>query len=231
MFITAIIVIVSGCTAGKEAQDNPALPDQQPAVETGSSTTPANTDNTDANDTPSTLPAPLEPAAGEPSTEGSAGGNLNVTTGETVEIDTMIEGMSEKVQVTEYTLTPYNIFYQMRTLMGEPTVKNGQVIYSSTIGMIALEIQENKSLDDAVSTAQAKFKDGYKANTQMDISSDVNGHSGMLQYYEKDGSSHGYKVYDINGDALIIYFSYKFEAADGMAAIFNEFETSIQHVK
>jgi hypothetical protein len=223
----ALTMLISGCTAApSEEQANPGAVEQPADPGTEEETNGAE---------PSGEEAPAEGEADEPAQEtgegGPAGDSLSVIKGETKEIDTMIEGMTEKVEVTEFTLMPYDIRYQLRSRFGEPKMENGQAVYTDTMGTIALEVKPGVSLEDAVSQAQANYADGYEAGEPMDIAADVNSFPGVMQYFHKGNEAYGYKVYDIGGNALVITFSYPLEAGDGMAAVLHELETSIAPAK
>jgi hypothetical protein len=127
-------------------------------------------------ETPTEKPAE-EPATEQPAEEPKT---LGVETGAAVEIETMIEGLSEKVNVTEYTLTP------------------------------------------------ALFQDGYEAAEPIDVPADAYPYAGKLQGFQKDGYFHGYHVFDVNGNALVIYHSYPYDAGDGMGAVMHEFMKSLK---
>lgn len=220
MTAAALAMLISGCNAAPaEEPENPDVA-EQPADQSGE-------DNTGAQPPEEEAPQEDENSAEEP----SAGESLSVVKGETKEIDTMIEGMTEKVEVTEFTLMPYDISYQLRSRFGEPVIEDGQAVYTDTMGTIALEVQPGVALEYAAATAQAKFADGYEPGVQTEIPAEVNSFPGVMQYFHKDGKAYGYKVYEINGNALVITYSYPVEAGDGMAAVFNELETSITQAK
>src|SRR5690606_30870397 len=86
---------------------------------------------------------------------------LGVETDGTSEIEFEIEGMKEKVTVVNYTLTPYNIQYQLRDLLKAPTVENGQVVHKAQMGnneaIVSLEIMPGATLEEAVAEAQKAF--------------------------------------------------------------------------
>jgi|GEM_PF-3001820 len=224
MLAAALAAVVSGCSS-TVTNENPGA---EPPAGTGTET-PAETP------TPSEQPgdAPAEEPA-EPVEEPTAG-DVSVETGAAVEIETMIEGMTEKVEVTEYTLMPHDIHYQLRTAMGEPTVEDGKVVYRSQMGddvaTIAIEVQEGVSLGNAVAEVMKQYKGGFEAQEPMDISTEINTYPGKLQSFQKDNYFHGYKVFDIDGDAFVITYSYPVEAGDGMAAVFAEMLKSIKKAK
>lgn len=221
--LAVLTLAVAGCSTSGTGEEPNEAPNQGEVQEPAT-----------ADPTPSEEPGeePAEEPAEEPSAE-TPSQELGVETGATVEIETTIEGMAENVEVTEYTIAPYGIQYQLRTLMGEPAVENGQVVYKTQMGddvaTVAIEVQEGVSLNDAAAAAQAMFADGYEAGDEpRTIGTDLNGFAGIAQGYTKDGYYHGYHVFEVDGKAVVIYRSYPFDAGDGMGAVMHEMTKSLK---
>jgi len=211
----AMALTAAGCSGAAE----------QPAQETPSQETPAEQQPTEQQ------PAEQQPEAEQPAEE-QAETQLGVETGAATTIDTEVEGMAEQVNVTEYTLTPYNIQFVLRTDMGEPTVEDGKVVYKTQMGddlaTIAFEVKEGMAMADAVAEAQQAYADGYEAQELADIGTDLNGYPGNIQGFQKGDYFYGFHVFDVNGNALVIHHSYPAEAGDGMGAVMHEMLKSIQ---
>ncbi|WP_309121929.1 hypothetical protein [Paenibacillus sp.] len=219
--LAALAIAVVGCGAADEGNSDPkdgGAASEQPAPET-----PAESPEAPAGETPTEQPA--EPAE-QPAKE------LGVKTGETVEIESEIEGMKETVKVVEYTLTPYNISYVLRDLLSAPKVENGQVVHTAKMGdytaSVWLEVKEGMSLDQAVEEVRKSYADGYEASDPADIGTELNGYVGMVQGYQKDEQFHGFHVFDLNGDAVVIHHTYPYEAGDGMGAIMSDMLKSLK---
>ncbi|HZG76080.1 MAG TPA: hypothetical protein VEZ72_09490 [Paenibacillus sp.] len=211
--LAALAIMVAGCGAAADEgnSDQAASPPTQ--------------------ETPAEQPAetpteePAEPAE-EPAKE------LGVETGETVEIDTQIEGNAEKVKVVQYTLTPYNIGYVLRDLLSAPKVENGQVVHTAEMGdhtaSVKLEVKEGLTFEQAVEEARSAYADGYEAADPADIGTELNGYKGMVQGFQKDEQFHGFHVFDVDGLPIVIHHTYPSEAGDGMGAILLELLKSLK---
>jgi hypothetical protein len=214
--LAALAIMVAGCGAatneGNSDQGNGAA--EQPTQETPAEQ-PA--------ETPTEEPA--EPAE-EPTKE------LGVETGDTVEIDTQIEGNAEKVKVVQYTLTPYNIGYVLRDLLSAPKVENGQVVHTAKMGdytaSVKLEVKEGMTFEQAVEEARKAYADGYEAADPADIGTELNGYKGMVQGFQKDEQFHGFHVFDVDGLQIVIHHTYPYDAGDGMGAIMHELLKSLK---
>ncbi|TLS50973.1 hypothetical protein FE782_18180 [Paenibacillus antri] len=216
--LAALAIAVAGCGAADEGnsdQQDGGAASEQPAQET-----PAEQPEAPAGETPTEEPAE------EPAKE------LGVETGETVEIESEIEGTKEMVTVVEYTLTPYNIGYVLRDLLSAPKVENGQVVHTAKMGdytaSVRLEVKEGMSLDQAVEEARKSYADGYEASDPADIGTELNGYVGMVQGYQKDEQFHGFHVFDMDGDAVVIHHTYPYDAGDGMGAIMHDMLKSLK---
>jgi len=212
--VAVLTIVLAGCA---DANEEGAGNAEQPPVQE----TPAEQEPQPAEE------APTEETPGEAASE-----PLGVETGASKEIDTEIEGMAHQVNVTEYTLTPYGIRYELRTDMGEPTVENGQVVYTTQMGddvaKITLEVKTDATLEEAAAEAQQAFADGYEANPLEDIGTDLNSYAGKVQGFQKDGYFFGFHVFDVDGSIVVIHHSYPAEAGDGMGPVTYELLKSLK---
>ncbi|HZG85729.1 hypothetical protein [Paenibacillus sp.] len=214
----ALALTAAGCSGAADGEEPGAS--EQPSQESPSQETPSQES-----------PTEQTPEAEQPAEEQSEAA-LGVEKGASKTIDTEIEGMSEQVNVTEYTLTPYNIQFVLRTDMGEPTVEDGKVVYKTQMGddvaTISFEVKEGMTMDDAVAEAQQAYADGYEAQEPADIGTDLNGYSGKIQGFQKEDYFYGFHVFSVNDNALVIHHSYPAEAGDGMGAVMHEMLQSIR---
>jgi len=176
-------------------------------------------------------------SAGEGGAEGGvsilpAPGPILVELGETLEIDTEIEGSTETVTVVEYTLQPYGIKFVLRDLMGAPAVEGDQVVFRAPMGeheaTVAVGVRDGVTLDEAFAEAAALYADGYEANEPETLEAGRYPYPGKSQHFRKDGYYYGFDVIDVDGRMLVIHHSYPFDAGDGMGAVLHEMLTSIK---
>jgi len=216
--LAALAIAAAGCGAASEedhsGHEDEGAVSEQPAEET-----------------PAEEPAKEEPAQEKPAQEEPAK-TLGVETGDTIEIESQIEGMSEKVKVVQYTLTPYGIQYVLRDLLSAPAVENGQVVHTALMGdmtaTVKLEVREGMTLDEAVAEAQKAYADGYEAAELADIGTELNSYPGKVQGFQKDEQFHGFHVFEVNGNAVVIHHSYPYDAGDGMGAILHDMLKSLK---
>jgi hypothetical protein len=247
-FAIAIIlaVMITGCSAtntGDEAANNQGTIDtpttEQPVVsEEESTVTQSNTDSTDTNidsesaETDVAVEDAVEPA------EVALGSliplaDLTMSQGDIIRITTMIEGMEEEVDVTQYRLEPFGISYVMRTDMGEPNVEAKQITYATQIGddvaSVSLYVIADMSLDE-VAGAMKDWFDQHQVNITapvQDIVNEATSYPGKLQYGQKSLAFVGYEAYQIDDVVLLTLNRYPFEAADGMSAVIHELVSSL----
>jgi hypothetical protein len=240
------IVIFTGCSGTNtvdESANNQGTIDtpttEQPVVSEGESTeTSSNTDSTDTNienesdETESSAEDAVEPAEVALGSMIPLAG-LTISQGDIIKITTMIEGMEEEVDVTQYRLEPFGINYVMRTDMGEPNVEANQVTYATQIGddvaSVSLFVIADMSLDEVAGTMQNWF-DHQQVNITAPVQNIVNeatSYPGKLQYGQKSLAFVGYEAYQVEDVVLLTLNRYPFEAGDGMSAVIHELVSSL----
>lgn len=130
----------------------------------------------------------------------------------------MIEGMAEEVTVTNYTLEPYGIQYQIEEFLGNYTVDDQTVRHYSDAdnAWVTLEVIEDANLDDAVSDIQSEYGDDFNYTEEpADTSQDENPYEGIRQHFSDPPQ--GYYAYQIGENVLVIQYEYVIEAGYGMA--------------
>lgn len=151
-------------------------------------------------------------------------------TGSTETVMREIEGMEEGVDVINYEITPYNISYQLDESFGAPVQNANQFMYKdlNDIAQISLEILEQTSLDEAVSSLQEQFEsEGYDEKGVLeDTPLEENGLQGKMQSYYDPVK--GFYVYEMEEHVFAIKYEYPVEAADGMGPLMYSLRKSLQ---
>ncbi|MFD1362624.1 hypothetical protein [Lentibacillus salinarum] len=143
---------------------------------------------------------------------------LSVTEQGTETRNLMIEGMAEEVMVTNYTLEPYGIQYQIEEILGNYTVDDQVVRHYSDAdnAWVTLEVMEDANLDNAVSNIQSEYSGDFNyTEDPADTSQDENPYQGIRQHFSDPPQ--GYYAYQIGENVLVIQYEYVIEAGDGMA--------------
>lgn len=158
--------------------------------------------------------------------------DLAVEIGDVKEIETQIEGMTEKVNVVEYVLQPYGIGFSLRDAMGEPSVEDGQAVFRTQMGddvaTVAVGVMEGVTVEEAAAEAEKQYAQGYEGGERQTLNPDLYPYPGIAQHYTKDGYYYGFDVVDLEGRVLVIHHSYPFDAGDGMGAVMHEMLSSIK---
>lgn len=228
--LALLAAMAAACSNGGGTDETPGQADP-PAVE---EPTPAPEDPA-AENPDGEAPADDETPAEEPADDGMsilpAPTVLLVETGEVKEIETQIEGSTEKVNVVEYMLQPYGIKFALRDAMGAPSVEDDQVVFRTQMGddvaTVAVSVKEGVDLETAVAEAALAYADGYEAGELEDLNREWYPYPGKSQHYRKDGYYYGFDVVDVDGALLVIHHSYPFDAGDGMGAVMHEMLASV----
>ena len=158
--------------------------------------------------------------------------DLKVEIGQTREIETQIEGMTEKVNVIEYTLLPYGIKFALRDMMEGPEVLDGQAVFVREMGenlaIVTVSVAEGADLEAAAAEAAAIYSDGFEAGEAENLDTKRYPYPGKSQHFRKEGYYYGFDVVDVNGLLLVIHHAYPFDAGDGMGAVMHEMLASIE---
>lgn len=221
--VLAVLMAVSACSSAKD----PGAANDGEGEGTATEVPAEGADGTPPGGTPQ------EEGQGEPVEDQTA--KFGVMTGGKEEITTMIEGMEEQVEVTQYLITPYSIQFHLRSLMGDPSVDGDQIVFKAPMGSgeatVTIEVREGMSVDQAAEEAKKTFAEGYELVHEADVSSEESAYQGKVASYQKDGYAHGFHALDVNGNAVVIFRSYPQEAGDGMAAILGELTKSVTGLK
>lgn len=129
----------------------------------------------------------------------------------------MIEGMENETTITNYTLEPYGIQYQIEEFLGNYTMNNQTVRHYSDAdnAWVTLEVMEDASLDDVVSNVQTEYGSDFNYTEEpADTSQDENPYEGIRQHFSDPPQ--GYYAYQIEENVLVIQYEYVIEAGDGM---------------
>ncbi|GAB3792542.1 hypothetical protein [Virgibacillus kimchii] len=140
-----------------------------------------------------------------------------------------IEGMEEEVTVTNYTLEPYGIHYQMEEFLNNYQVENHAVRYYTDAenAWIRLEITENTILDETVSYLQSQYTGNFSYREEpAETPQEENRYEGVSQHFSDPPQ--GYYAYQIEENVLIIQYEYIIEAGDGMGPRLQQLRESIE---
>ncbi|WP_274366185.1 hypothetical protein [Paenibacillus thermotolerans] len=241
--LAVFTLAVAGCSGanggGAESGADDGTEIQEPAG-TGDDTV---TPEEPADDSSDVQPGQEEPAtdetpadgAGSSGSVGTAGNAEFVTAGEPKEIETSIEGMTEKVKVTPYAIKEFGISYDLRTDMGEPEVDADAqtVTYATQMGdevaRIVVRIMINTSVKDAVQAMKEQMEaDGFTSGEGVKVITDSYSVPFNMANYQGDNVYAGFKVFGAGENALVVTHSYPFEAGDGMGAVLNEMLQSLK---
>jgi len=141
----------------------------------------------------------------------------------------MIEGMEEEVTVTNYTIEPYGIHYQMEDFLGNYDVEDGAVRHYSDADntWITLDVAEDAAIDDVISDIQSQYSGDFNfAEEPAETSQAENAYEGISQHFSDPPQ--GYYAYQIGENVLIIQYEYVIEASDGMGPRLQALRESIE---
>jgi hypothetical protein len=236
--ILAVLALAAAGCAGTGGDEGVAVNEgegnvEQPATQSPEGEMPVEEpSSSDENaDEPVEAPAEEEPAEepGEPADDAAF-----VSAGEPKEIETTIEGMTETVSVTPYTIVAYGISYDLRTDMGAPEVDAGQrtVKYITQMGddtaQIVVQVLENTTVNDAVAAMKDLMQsEGYGDEMPVEEIQDAYSIPFKMANYQGDGYFAGFKVFGFGDHSLVVRHRYPFEAGDGMSAVMREMLSSL----
>jgi hypothetical protein len=154
---------------------------------------------------------------------------LSVTEQGTETQTIMNEGMAEDVTVTNYTIEPYGIRYQMGAFLGNYTTEDQTVRHYSDAdnAWITLEVMEDAKLNDVVSETQSEYSGDFNYTEEPTATSeDENPYQGIRQHFSDPPQ--GYYAYQIGENVLVIQYEYVIEAGDGMGPRLQALRESIE---
>ncbi|SFB31138.1 hypothetical protein SAMN04488072_11513 [Lentibacillus halodurans] len=165
----------------------------------------------------------------EGDTDDTASQQISVSEQGTETQTIMLEGTEKETTVTNYSLEPYGIYYQMDEFLGNYTIDEGAVRHYSDDdnAWIRLEVIEDVSLDDVVSDVQSDYS-GDASETEESAETppgEENPYHGIGQHFSSPPQ--GYYVYQIEENVLVIQYEYVIAAGDGMGSRLQALRESI----
>lgn len=142
----------------------------------------------------------------------------------------VIEGMEEERTVTNYTLEPYGVSYQMSEIFDDYTVDDNKVEYKTEedTASVTLEMKEKTDLESVKSELQSEYTDDFDyIEEPTDTPEDENAYEGIQQQFSDPPQ--GYYIYQIGDDVLVIQYEYILDAADGMGPTMQDLRESIEN--